>query len=95
MGDRARGRRSGRVCDHAFFATTSSAATQWLSPEFVYNPSKGTGEIAATNTMTGSFNNPSALGAIQAALNLSPQFNLGFGGNGRSAFIDDKNLRGD
>lgn len=60
--------------------------------KFVHNPSKGTGEIAATNTMTGSFNNPSALGAIQAALNLSPQFNLGFGGNGRSAFIDDKNF---
>ena len=60
--------------------------------KFVHNPSKGPGEIAATNTMTGSFNNPSALGAIQAALNLSPQFNLGFGGNGRSAFIDDKNF---
>jgi len=30
--------------------------------KFVHNPSKGTGEIAATNTMTGSFNNPSALG---------------------------------
>ena len=30
--------------------------------KFVHNPSKGTGEIAATTTMTGSFNNPSALG---------------------------------
>jgi hypothetical protein len=48
---------------------------------------------AATNTMTSAFKlkqiTPSALGAIQAALNLSPQFNLGFGGNGRSAFLGD------
>jgi trimeric autotransporter adhesin len=28
--------------------------------------------------------------AVQALLNQSPRFNLGFGGNGRSAFIDDK-----
>ncbi len=43
--------------------------------------------------MTGSFKlkeiNPSGLGVIQTLLNRSPQFNLGFGGNGRSAFIDN------
>jgi hypothetical protein len=43
--------------------------------------------------MTGSFKlkeiSPTVLGAIQAALNLGTQFNLGFGGEGRSAFIEN------
>jgi tetratricopeptide (TPR) repeat protein len=33
MGDRARGRRSGRVCDHAFLCDHLERPTQWLSPE--------------------------------------------------------------
>jgi hypothetical protein len=66
------------------------------SPDIVANfsPSDVTLNFdAATNTMTSSFKlkqvSASALGVLQAALNLSPQFNLGFGGNGRSAYLGD------
>ena len=65
-------------------------------PDFVANFSPNDVTLnfdAATNTMTGSFKlkdiAPTALGAILTLLNKAPQFNLGFGGPGRSAFIDD------
>jgi len=48
---------------------------------------------ATTNTMTGTFKlqevDASLGGVIDSLLNRNPQFNLGFGGDGRSAFLDD------
>ncbi len=65
-------------------------------PDFVANfsPSDVTLSFdAATNTMEGSFKlkdiQPNGLGLILTLLNKTPQFNLGFGGPGRSAFIDN------
>jgi hypothetical protein len=60
--------------------------------KFVHNPSKGTGRDCRHQHHDGLLQQSFCVRAIQAALNLSPQFNLGFGGNGRSAFIDDKNF---
>jgi hypothetical protein len=59
--------------------------------KFVHNPSKNRRDCRHEHH-DGLLQQSFCVRAIQAALNLSPQFNLGFGGNGRSTFIDDKNF---